>query len=467
MDFEYHRGDEIADGFRILTVVCLQGGYAIYRIEDERYVLCVSKDLVDYWVREQWITKDFQEKYLKSIKDNGFCYITEAKYKVYTPQYGPYPDDWESAESFCRCFQNFAKKYSKKKYPNLVYIEQHDIILPLETTSARREASNRILGEWLTDGLPVEIDNIEKVQHFCDWLTEDQIISLIKQSGMGEKTIINSKEEQVQEKKKADCGQVEKLSKMRFYLPGRKNLSDIFEHQIIDFFRNRNAYERMGIKTVPAFLLYGRPGSGKTYAVEKLGEFLQFPCFEINSESVASSYIHETAKKISEVFQKAIKSAPSILIIDEIESYLSDRRGQYTHHIEEVDEFLRNIPQAIKKQVIIIGMTNHLDMIDAAVLRKGRFDQIIEVDMPNQEEIIEVLQNALQERPIAKDIRIEFYAQKLDGHPLSDVAFLVRESSRRTVRMRKEEISDSIISQVLQELCGENSDAVKRKIGFK
>ena len=77
------------------------------------------------------------------------------------------------------------------------------------------------------------------------------------------------------------------------------------------------------------------------------------------------------------------------------------------------------------------------------------------------------MQNALQERPIAKDIRIEFYAQKLDGHPLSDVAFLVRESSRRTVRMRKEEISDSIISQVLQELCVENSDAVKRKIGFK
>lgn len=463
MTFDYHRGDEIQDGFHVLTSICTQEGYAIYRLEAKRYALCISEDIVAYWQEHQWITDDFQKKYLKPIS-LGYVYMTDAEYKVYTPQYGPYPEDWESAESFCRCFQRFAQKYGEKQYPNVVYIEQYDLLLPLETEGAKRETSNQLIGQWLTDGLPVEAEHIEKVRYFCDWLTEEEIISLVKQSGISEK-----KTPMVAEK--GNAGEIENhpaesLLNKTFYLPGRKKLSECFEHQIIDFFRNKDAYERMGIYTVPAFLLYGCPGSGKTYAVEELARFLQFPCFEINAESVASSYIHATSKKVAEIFQKAMEAAPSILIIDELESYLSERKGQQGYHVEEVDEFLRNIPKAIEKQVIVVGMTNHLDMIDAAVLRKGRFDQIIEVEMPSQEEIIEVLQNQLERRPTADDLRIEWYAKKLVGHPLSDVAFWVREASRRTVRLRKEMIDDGAISAVLQELCHEDVNMTQRKIGF-
>ena len=463
MKFEYHRGDEILDGFRVLTSVCQEEGYAIYRVEETRYVLCVTQDIVTYWLDKQWITDDFQRNYLKSIP-GGYGYMTDAGYKVYTPQYGPYPDDWESVEGFCRCFQRFVQKYGGKQYPNVVYIEQYDLLLPLETEGAKRETSNQLIGQWLTDGLPVEAEHIEKVRYFCDWLTEEEITSLVKQSGISE-----TKATAVAEKEMVETTEnhlAASLFDKTFYLPGRKKLSKFFEQQIIDFFRNKEAYERMGIKTVPAFLLYGCPGSGKTYAVEELAKFLQFPCFEINSESVASSYIHATSKKVAEIFQKAMEAAPSILIIDELESYLSERKGQQGYHVEEVDEFLRNIPKAIEKQVIVVGMTNHLDMIDAAVLRKGRFDQIIEVEMPSQEEIIEVLQNQLESRPTADDLRIEWYAKKLVGHPLSDVAFLVREASRRTVRLRKEIIDDSTMSTVLQELCSKGADMTQRRIGF-
>ncbi len=243
-------------------------------------------------------------------------------------------------------------------------------------------------------------------------------------------------------------------------------MASFFENQVIDFFRNPSAYEKMGIHTVPAILLYGPPGSGKTYAVEKLSEFLGFPCFEINADSVASPYIHDTSKKIAAIFQKAIEKAPSVLVIDELESYLGSRENRSEHRVEEVDEFLRSIPKAIEKQVLIIGMTNHLDMIDKAVLRKGRFDQIIELGMPSAKEVENVLEHLLADLPKESGLPLSTYADRLQGHPLSDVAFLIREAGRRSVRMKKERFDDEVLSDVLAELCGKEEKQETRRIGF-
>ena len=82
---------------------------------------------------------------------------------------------------------------------------------------------------------------------------------------------------------------------------------------------------------------------------DKLTEYLGLPRYDIDANSVASPFIHDTSKKISEVFRKAIQSAPSVLVIDEMEAFLSDRSAaglSGTHHMEEVAEFLRKIPEA-------------------------------------------------------------------------------------------------------------------------
>ena len=86
----------------------------------------------------------------------------------------------------------------------------------------------------------------------------------------------------------------------------------------------------------------------------------------MNSATVASPYIHDTSKKISAVFDSAIKSSPSVIVIDEMESYLSNRNNMNagTHHFEEVAEFLRQIQEAQKNKVIVMAMTNMLDKID-------------------------------------------------------------------------------------------------------
>lgn len=111
-------------------------------------------------------------------------------------------------------------------------------------------------------------------------------------------------------------------------------------------------------------------------------------------------------------------------------------------------------------------MTNHLDMIDPAVLRKGRFDQILEVEMPGKKEVRDALHHLLAKIPQSESLQMDVYAEKLTGHPLSDVAFLVREAARRTVRLGKEKIDDEVLSDVLQEICVKNEERNRRIIGF-
>lgn len=459
MPFQLKRGDTLIDGFRVLEPVCEKQEYAIYRVEDGRYAVCFTEAVKEAWKEGTWVSDHFDSGQVHSLSC-GFCYLTESGYKLYTPQHGPYPDDWESAEGFCSAFARFQKKYKEGQCPNVLYIEKYDWMLPLESEDDEKESPELLLGRWLTDGLPVNASSAEMVSRFCSWLSMEQLQQLIQCSGLPKEQTLENVD------KKADFQEWACFRGERFYLPGREKLSAFFEHQVVDFFRHKEAYQRMGIQTLPAILLYGPPGSGKTFAVSKLAEFLRLPCFEVNSETVASPYIHQTGKLISELFAKAMQAAPSVLIIDEIEAYLGKRERASDHHIEEVDEFLRNIPMAIEKQVLIIGMTNHLDMIDPAVLRKGRFDQILEVEMPGKKEVRDALHHLLAKIPQSESLQMDVYAEKLTGHPLSDVAFLVREAARRTVRLGKEKIDDAVFLDVLKEICAKDEESNHRSIGF-
>ena len=132
MSFQLKRGDEVIDGFRVLEPICEKQEYAIYRVEDGRYAICITADLKAVWENGNWIPDAFVSGQLHPLSC-GFCYLTESGYKLYTPQHGPYPDDWESAESFCSAFARFQKKYKGELYPNVLYIEKYDWMLPLES----------------------------------------------------------------------------------------------------------------------------------------------------------------------------------------------------------------------------------------------------------------------------------------------------------------------------------------------
>ena len=238
----------------------------------------------------------------------------------------------------------------------------------------------------------------------------------------------------------------------KFVLIGRPELEQFFNDNIIDIVLHQEQYKRMGISFPGATILHGPPGCGKTYAVEKLSEYLGWKRFDIDSSTIASSYIHDTSKKISEVFKAAIDSAPSILVIDEMEAFLSDRSmsgHSGTHHIEEVAEFLRRIPEAISKGVLVFAMTNMIDSIDPAILRRGRFDHIIEVKMASAEEIEQLLKTKFAELPVEKEVDIQEISKQLSEHPMSDVAFVIREAGRFAVKNNLELMDKKCFTEAL------------------
>ena len=220
-------------------------------------------------------------------------------------------------------------------------------------------------------------------------------------------------------------------------MSGRPILEAFFNEHVIDIIENTERYKALGIDFPTAIVLHGPPGCGKTFAVERLVEYLDWPIFYVDSNSVGSPYIHETSRKVSEVFDKAMDAAPSMIVIDEMESYLSDRQIHEStglHHVEEVAEFLRRIPEANKRHVLVIGMTNRLEMIDSAILRRGRFDHVVEVGMPSAPEVSDLVDSLLARVPVEGEIDNDEVVKSLTGRALSDTAFVVREAARLAAR---------------------------------
>ncbi len=464
MQPEYSRGSVLIEGIKVVELIHNADSYAIYRVDGKRYAVYVSNELVSKWLEEKLISDNFYQKKLKKF-EAGYLYISEQGYKLFSPMYGPYHENWDEIYDFCDAFKRFFHIKKNSVYPNLLYIEKHNLLLPLYSLEEKQESIEVIVGKWLSDGLPIKANQIEQLKLACYWLDKAALEELLQVAGI--KRYVDGMMQEVTVSARETT--TVDLPKEQFILPGREKIEKYFNEQIIDFLRNMEEYQRMGIVNMPATIFYGEPGSGKTYAVQKLAEYLDLPLFEISSNSTASPFIHETSKKIAEIFKKAIEAAPSILIIDEMESYLSSRtRSNHEYHIEEVDEFLRNIPEAINAHVIIFAMTNHIEMIDPAILRKGRFDQIIEVEMPSIEEILAVLNYYMCNLPVQEGVNLNKVARKLLGRPLSDVAFIIREAGRLAVRTKRRLITEEHIMQCVENLLvNDFKKETSRKIGFE
>jgi SpoVK/Ycf46/Vps4 family AAA+-type ATPase len=197
-------------------------------------------------------------------------------------------------------------------------------------------------------------------------------------------------------------------------------------------------------------------------------DFLGWPSFQIEASSVASPYIHETSRKVAEMFDKAMKSAPSVLIIDEMDAFLADRQmGSGHHRVEEVAEFLRRIPEATRNEVLVVAMTNRLELIDPAILRRGRFDHVISVGYASTEEIQSLLDKLLADIPKADDVDPAPLAIALAGRPLSDVAFVIREGARLAARHGRSQLDqESLVAAMKSAAARHQEETPSRRIGF-
>ncbi len=377
-----------------------------------------------------------------------------------------------------------ALRETRKIDPNVplqdsIYIEKLSRLLP--TYSITTAVSDEfLLGYWLTGGVKVSIKSVRRLKQLVGTrFTDNELEEILRATGCDEnveelkkqnksKSITQVTKSLGDENRDQKDGKATKFFTQKFTLPGRPNLTRFFNEHVIDVITNSEKYKQMGINFPSAIILHGPPGTGKTYAVERLAEFLGWPSYEVDSTSIGSPYIHETGRKIAKIFDSAIENAPSVLIIDEMESFLANRDMSSGHHrVEELAEFLRRIPEAVKNDVLIVSMTNRLDLIDDAILRRGRFDHVIKVEYANQEEIRELLDVSLSKVPVDKEIDTTELASELSGRPLSDVDYVLREGARLAVRLDKECLDQASILQAIENLkTHSKDDTVARKIGF-
>lgn len=282
-------------------------------------------------------------------------------------------------------------------------------------------------------------------------------------------------EDESEEDEKLDESETKKKPKRRsekknepFHLTGRTELNKYFNDNIIDVVENEELYEKFGIGFPEPFILEGPPGSGKTYAAERLAEYLDWKTYHINSSSVGSSLIHETAKKTEEMFKKAKRTAPSVVIIDEMDAFMPDRkrvRNADSHAIEEVSSFLRCLQRATDNKILVIGTTNFIENIDPAILRSGRMGKHLKVEMPNEDEITEVLELEVNKRPHG-EINLRNYAKKLTDKPLSDVVAAVRNASMIAAKRRAKQLSTEDMDKGIDELLENFKKEETKSIGF-
>ncbi|HEY9753968.1 MAG TPA: CDC48 family AAA ATPase [Oculatellaceae cyanobacterium] len=192
------------------------------------------------------------------------------------------------------------------------------------------------------------------------------------------------------------------------------------------------------VRPPKGILLCGPPGTGKTTLAKALAKESEANFISIKGPALFSKWVGETEKGIRELFRKARQVAPTIIFIDEIDS-LAPMRGSTGGDSGVTD---RVIAQLLTEMdglealtgVVVIAATNRQDMIDPALLRSGRFDQILELPIPNDNSRLEILKIHLRDRPLVDDLNLHELNNLLDGYVGADIESIVNQASILAIR---------------------------------
>jgi len=469
-------GFKLPDGARARVALFEGSNWQVLESDGNGRALIAGDDLQQRWLTAGLVEQgtftsfDYGDRRLWSLScgpSQVLCPVTD----------GRSPNTKAEALSFALALSATRAVDGDSPLQDALYVEKISRLLPTYSISSRT-ADDVVLGYWLTGGASVSAKSFRRLRQTLSWLGANHLKDVVQAAGFEVEEVIPASRKRAshasadavsaQPEVQATRSSTEVGEQKVFELAGREDLAAFFNEHIVDIVQNRERYKALGIDFPSAVVLHGPPGCGKTFAVDRLVDFLGWPSFQIDASSVASPYIHETSKKVAEVFDKAMQNAPSVLVIDEMEAFLADREmGSGHHRVEEVAEFLRRIPEAAKNDVLIVAMTNRVEMIDPAILRRGRFDHVINVDYASEEEVSSLLEKLLSTLPKQDGVDPKPIAHELAGRPLSDVAFVVREGARLAARSGKDMLDQaSLLSALEAAPAREREGGKQRRIGF-
>merc|ERR1712086_876761 len=229
--------------------------------------------------------------------------------------------------------------------------------------------------------------------------------------------------------------------------------------EIVSFLREPERYTLVGAKIPKGILLVGPPGTGKTLLAKAIANESDVPFFNVAGSEFVEMFIGIGAARIRDLFKKASENTPCIIFIDEIDAVGrergsgmgggNDEREQTLNQLlTEMDGFKEN------KGVIVVGATNRADILDAALLRPGRFDRQIQVGLPDRLGRLGILKVHARNKPLEKDVSLIQIANRTPGFSGADLANLLNESAILATRYKRTSISKNEINEAVDRIIG-------------
>jgi transitional endoplasmic reticulum ATPase len=211
--------------------------------------------------------------------------------------------------------------------------------------------------------------------------------------------------------------------------------------------RYAESFRRIGIDAPKGVLLYGPPGTGKTMLAKAVANESDANFITVKGSALLSKWYGESEKRVEEIFRRARQVAPSIIFLDELDALVPVRGGALGEpHVTEriVNQLLSEIDGLEELHgVVVIGATNRPDIIDPALLRPGRFDELIMVPVPDTASRKKIFDVHLKDMPLAPGVYVEELVRITDQYTGADIAAVVRKAGRLALRenMASEKVS--------------------------
>src|SRR5665213_360920 len=222
--------------------------------------------------------------------------------------------------------------------------------------------------------------------------------------------------------------------------------------EVVEFLKYPKKFEGVGAKIPKGVLLVGPPGTGKTMLARAVAGEANAPFFSISGSEFVEMFVGVGASRVRDLFNKAKKNAPCIIFIDEIDA-VGRRRGSgmgggHDEREQTLNQILVEMDGFEQGQnVIVLAATNRSDVLDPALLRPGRFDRRVNIDLPDREARKKILQVHFNDKPVGKDVDIDALAAKTAGSSGADLANITNEAAILAARNNRKVIeNDDVVN---------------------
>ncbi len=216
--------------------------------------------------------------------------------------------------------------------------------------------------------------------------------------------------------------------------------------EIVDFLRNPKKFLDIGARIPKGVLLTGSPGTGKTLLARAVAGEAGVPFFHLSGSEFVEMFVGVGASRVRDLFEMAKRAAPAIIFVDEIDAVGRVRGGGYGGGNDEREQTLNQILVEMdgfepNEKVIVMAATNRSDVLDPALLRPGRFDRRVVLDLPDRKDREEILAIHALKKPLAEDVNMKVVAERTSGFSGADLYSLMNEAAILAAREDRKKVA--------------------------